>query len=104
MVLGTLAAVAYLFSANLPRLRSAGFQTGCIAGFQAGSATLLQAGLETRDTADLEVCATLNRYAVADRRCIRERGHPGNLPIRNWDGSIPCLRRAAPGVFSFHYG
>ena len=52
----------YLFSANLAWLRGAGFQTCCIAGFQAGSATLLQAGLETRDTADLEVCATLNRY------------------------------------------
>ena len=93
MVLGTLAAVAYLFSANLPRLRSAGFQTCCVAGFQAGSTPLLQAGLETRDTADLEVCATLNRYAVADRRCIRERGHPWNS--RNpWCSSLPAAGRS----------
>jgi hypothetical protein len=53
---------AYLLSADLPGLRSAGFQTCCIAGFQAGSPALWPAGLETRDTADLEVCATLNNY------------------------------------------
>jgi len=52
----------YLLSADLPGLRSAGFQTGCIAGFQAGSPALCPSGLVTRDTADLEVCATLNSY------------------------------------------
>jgi hypothetical protein len=51
-----------LFSADLPGLRSAGFQTCCIADFQAGSPALWPAGLDTRDTADLEVCATLNSY------------------------------------------
>ena len=57
-----------LFKANQdmkngePSLRSEGFQTCCIAGFQAGSPALWPVGLETRDTADLEVCAALNRY------------------------------------------
>jgi hypothetical protein len=64
-----------LFSANLPRLRGAGFQTCCVAGFQAGSTALPPAGLETRGTADLEVCATLNRYrgrpAATDARTAR---------------------------------
>jgi predicted transcriptional regulator len=53
----------YLFSANPPRMRAAGFQTCCIAGFQAGTAPLRPAGLETCGTADLEVCATPNRYS-----------------------------------------
>jgi len=57
----------YLIGANLPWLRGAGFQTCRVAGLQAGSAPLLQAGLETRDTADLEVCATLNRYSRPER-------------------------------------
>jgi len=48
---------SYLLSADLPGLRSAGFQTCCIADFQVGSAALRPAGLETRDTADLEVNA-----------------------------------------------
>jgi hypothetical protein len=52
----------YLLSADLPGLRSAGFQTCRIADFQVGSSALWPAGLETRDTADLEVCATLNCY------------------------------------------
>jgi hypothetical protein len=52
----------YLSSADLPGLRSAGFQTCCVAGFQAGSPALWPAGLETRDAADLAVCATLNSY------------------------------------------
>ena len=55
----------YLFSPKLAALRSAGFQTYCAANFQAGMTTLAPAGLETRDTADLEVCATPNRYAGA---------------------------------------
>jgi hypothetical protein len=53
---------AYLLSADLPSLRSAGFQTCCIADFQVGFPALRPAGLETRDTADLEVCATLNSH------------------------------------------
>ena len=57
-----LSAERYLFSPKLAALRSAGFQTCCAAGFQAGITALPPAGLETRDTADLEVCATLNRY------------------------------------------
>jgi hypothetical protein len=58
----------YLFSSKLAALRSAGFQTCCVAGFQAGITAQPPAGLETRDTADLEVCATLNRYRrLADR-------------------------------------
>jgi hypothetical protein len=52
----------YQVSAGILMWRSAGFQTCCIADFQVGSAALRPAGLETRGTADLEVCATLNRY------------------------------------------
>jgi hypothetical protein len=44
-------------------LHGAGFQTCCVADFQVGITALPPAGLETRDTADLEVCATPNRYA-----------------------------------------
>ena len=51
-----------LFSADLPKQRSAGFQTCRAADFQVGSPALPPAGLETRETADLEVCATLTRY------------------------------------------
>jgi hypothetical protein len=54
-------------NADEPLCRSAGFQTCCAADFQVGSTALQPAGLETRGTADLEVCATLNRY----RREIR---------------------------------
>jgi ATP-dependent helicase/nuclease subunit A len=39
--------------------RGAGFQTCRAADFQVGTATVPAAGLETRDTADLEVCATV---------------------------------------------
>src|SRR5580658_7396606 len=52
------APIGYLFSAGLPMLCGAGFQTCCVADFQVGSAALRPAGLETRATADLEVCAT----------------------------------------------
>ena len=72
----------YLLSADLPSLRSAGFQTCCIAGFQAGSPALWLAGLEIRDTADLEVCATLNSYpAPADPPCGRDgqKASPNHL-------------------------
>jgi hypothetical protein len=67
-------------------LRAAGFQTCCVAGFQAGITDLPPAGLETRDIADLEVCATLNSYAVCDRRkldfdLIVNRQFGGYLPF-----------------------
>jgi hypothetical protein len=52
----------FLLSADLPGLRSAGFQTCCLADFQVGSPALRSAGLETRDPAELEVRATLNNY------------------------------------------
>jgi hypothetical protein len=58
----------YVFSAGILILRSAGFQTCRMADFQVGSAALRPAGLETRGTADLEVCATLNRYQPPDLR------------------------------------
>jgi len=62
LALPHLKAARYVFSAGILMLRSAGFQTCRIADFQVGSAALRPAGLETRGTADLEVCATLNRY------------------------------------------
>ena len=52
----------YLFNEARTMLCSAGFQTCRVADFQVGSAAVRPAGLETRGTADLEVCATLNRY------------------------------------------
>ena len=64
---------------HLAKQRSAGFQTCCIADFQVGSAVLRPAGLETRDTADLEVCATLDRYGRAARRPGRSRSQ---IPCR----------------------
>jgi hypothetical protein len=67
-----------VFSADLPILRGAGFQTCCIADFQVGSLASRPAGLETRDTADLEVCATLNTYGGEGRGEVeRYRCHTG---------------------------
>jgi hypothetical protein len=59
----------YLFGRRLAALRGAGFQTCCVADFQVGITALPPAGLETRDTADLEVCVTLNGYRTADMPC-----------------------------------
>jgi hypothetical protein len=64
-----------------PSLRSAGFQTCCAADFQVGLAVLEPAGLETRGTADLEVCATLNRYD-ADGGGQDDRAPKKSLMIR----------------------
>ena len=50
-----------VFSANLARWRAPVFQTSWIAGLGPTPA-LPPAGLQTCGTADLEVCATLNRY------------------------------------------
>ena len=58
----------YLFSPKLSPLRAAGFQTCRAADFQIGTP---HAGLGTRDPADLEACATLNRYGSRLPRCIR---------------------------------
>ena len=82
-----------MFSAGILMLRSAGFQTCCIADFQVGYAALRPAGLETRGTADLEVCATLNRYPAAtgephrDGAETRSRGRLRYMaPAARWQG------------------
>jgi hypothetical protein len=79
----------YLFSAELPAFRGAGFQTCCVAGFQTRWPDPLTcaADLEVGDTADLEVCATLNRYG---------RGLPA-LPSMSpaKTGALPLLQLAA---------
>jgi hypothetical protein len=81
-------------------LSGAGFQTCCVADFQVGITALPPAGLETRDTADLEVCVTLNRYRPAALPC-REGGfavlHPSGMSIpfelaRLAGGSLPSLQ------------
>jgi hypothetical protein len=74
---------AYLLSADLPGLRSAGFPTCCIADFQVGSPALWPAGLETRDTADLEVCATPNSYPAPSGpgRAGRTAKNPSKPPL-----------------------
>jgi hypothetical protein len=87
----------YLLSADLPGLRSAGFQTSCIADFQVGSPALWPVGLATRDTADLEVCATRNSYpasAGAD-----PAGGTAKNPSKTPFGTLPNegLRKAAEG-------
>ena len=76
---------AYLLSADLPGLRSSGFQTCCIAGFQVGSTALCPAGLETRDPADLAVCATLNGYPAptGPGHADGTREKPLKTPFRN---------------------
>jgi hypothetical protein len=75
----------YLFGADLPGLRSAGFQTCCIADFPVGSQALWPTGLETRDTADLEVCGTLNSHpAPSDAgRAGGTAKNPPKTPSRN---------------------
>jgi hypothetical protein len=74
IILSALRSGKYLFSLELAALRGAGFQTCCVADFQVGIADLPPAGLETRDTADLEVCATLNRYSGNADRIILTTG------------------------------
>src|SRR6202034_2227507 len=81
----------YPFSASFPMRRSAGFQTCCAADFQVGWTALRPAGLETRGTADLEVCATLNRHRSPDRVYFRTRSQPHGkrLPIICSGSAIP---------------
>jgi hypothetical protein len=52
--------------ADRAKQRSAGFLICRIADSQVGSPAMGTAGLETRGTADLEVCATLNRSPPGD--------------------------------------
>ena len=87
-------AAANPMSADLPRARSSGFQTCRVADFQVGSAAVRSTRLETRHTADLKVCATLNRYATS-RRCsigMKSRDGSATLVIRRgheWRGLNP---------------
>jgi len=74
---------AYLLIADLPGLRSAGFQTCCVAGFQAGSPALWPAGLDTCGTADLAVCATPNSFPApaGPGRAGETAKNPSKLPF-----------------------
>ena len=78
----------YLFSAELPAFRGAGFQTCCVAGFQTRWPDPLTcaADLEVGDTADLEVCATLNRYSAQPRA---ESFH--RVAIGKTNGNLPNI-------------
>jgi len=81
---------SHMFSPSSPVRRSAGLQAGCIADFQVGMRDAAPAGLETRDTADWEVCATLNTCppslfpsapgrTVQNRRLITGSNPPAKL-------------------------
>jgi hypothetical protein len=52
---------AYLLSACLPNLRSAGFQTCCAADFQVGGTAVRPAGLETCATPNNKLLVLLAR-------------------------------------------
>src|ERR1017187_1898344 len=63
---------SWLKERTLERLSPAGTQACCVADFQVGCPPQQPAGLETRGTADLEVCATLNRYGLPALPSMRQ--------------------------------